>query len=161
VYYWGRVKKIYKSIKKSGGLIVSLVVVAAVLPIVLVATLSEDLRLKSMASQTPELRIWSEPGSVVARTGKEFVLKIYAEANPPEQVIPQVEFTFAQSGEIEFTPAAIAYNQPFSGKVVIGEIKVKVNKPGEWETDIPATSVFTRLPDLQVVTQGSKISAIK
>jgi len=156
-----RVKKFLKSLRKSGGLITSLVVVAAILPVIMIATLSEDLRLRSMASQDQTLRIWTEPGSAVAKAGKKVTVTIYAEAGSEVQVVPQVEFSFLQVQGIRTEPNTISYDKPFGGRVILGEAEVTIEKPGTWELVIPSNSVFSRLPDLQVITQGTKITAIE
>lgn len=154
-------KKIVKSLKKSSGLITSLVVVAAVLPIVLVATLSEDLRLRSFASNQPELRIWTEPKSVVAKPDSSFQLKVYAEGRNVDQLIPEVKFKFMYPDGIEMEPTEIEYNNPFSGKAVVGVVNVTANKDGVMELGIPEASVFSRLPNLNITTQGSVITVRK
>jgi len=148
---------VFNSFKKSGGLIGSLVVVAAVLPIVLFATLSEDLRLRSFANQIPELRIWTEPSEVVTKNGKEFSLKIYGEANDLDELIPQVEFSLEASEGIVADPVRIEYKTPFKGQVLLGTIKIRAEKAGDFTVGIQESSVFSKLPNLRVSTQGTKI----
>jgi hypothetical protein len=150
---------VFNLFKKSGSLVASLIVVAAVLPMVLVATLSEDLRLRSFASQVPQLRIWTDPEAVVARTGKSFLLKVYGETNGANDLVPQVKLSVRAPDGVTVGPTEVEYTTPFNGQVLLGEVKVKVERAGSFVLEIPEGGVFSQLPNLQVVTHGTKIDA--
>jgi len=125
----------------------------------MVATLSEDLRLRTFASQNPELRVWTEPRSIVAKTGKEFNLKMYAESGHSDDFIPQVKVTLFVPEGLTVGEEELTYNKPFNGKVLVGNIKVTVNKEGIYTLGIPDGGVYTQLSNAMIVTQGTQISS--
>lgn len=131
--------------------------VAAVLPIVLVATMSEDLRLRSYANQAPELRIWTSPENVVARVGSEFKIKIYGMTNSPEVLIPKVNLSIVIPEGLDTDLQDLKYERAFAGQTLLGEVEVKVSKDGEYTIEIPEGSVDTQLPSLEVITHGTRI----
>jgi hypothetical protein len=132
-------------------------VVAAILPMVLVALLSEDLRLKSYANQSPVLNIWTEPAEVKASPGSTIDLIVFAETVGQLDMVPQVNFSFSIPQGMKVVPAEIDYRKPFSGRVVLGEVKVKISELGEFRLDIVDNSIFSQLPNLKVNTKGTKI----
>jgi hypothetical protein len=143
--------------KKSKGLLVSLIVVAAILPVLIIGALSEDLKLRTFADQEPVLRIWTEPDSVVTKPGKSFFVSVYGEIENVNLVIPMVEFNFKSDNNLKTIPNAISYDKSFTGRVKLGEVNVTVSNTGEFNLDIPETGVNTKLPDLRIITSGLKV----
>lgn len=147
--------------KKSRGLLASFVVVAAVLPMILVATLSEDLRLKTFADSRPEVRVWMEPEEVVIKAGNNFMVRMYAESSGQEVLVPQITASINAPEGVQVRPNPVMYVGPFSGRVSLGEVNVTVSREGEFDLTIPDLAVDTRLADVQVVTRGVKILSRK
>lgn len=155
----GKVNSLRSYWQKNGKLFLSFFAVAAFLPVVLLGAVSKDgFKLLTQADEETPLRIWFEPGSVVARPGDKFKLKIVSEYDDKNKLIPKISLMTKGGSGVVVMPEMVSYNSPFVGKTVLGEVMVEVTEPGTTSVEILENSINTTLPNLPVVTTEAQIS---
>ncbi len=144
--------------KNSIGVVASLVVMAAILPMALVGLMSPGgFSLNSRADSAKQLNVWLEPAEVVARPGKAFRLQVVAELNNKNTIVPQLSGWVTADKGLNVSNTAINYSKPFSGKVVLGELTVTTTSEGKYEVHVEESSISTGIPDLNVKTGKTAI----
>jgi hypothetical protein len=144
--------------KKNKGLFLSFVAVAALLPAMLVGVTSPGaLRVLTSASEETSLRLWFEPEAVVTSPGQTIRLKLVAEYDDKNKLVPRAEMAVRAEG-LDVTPSNIVYDKSFVGRVVLAEIWVTTKLTGTYQVGVVETSVNTGLPDLGVITNPAKIT---
>lgn len=130
----------------------SLLIVAAVLPVVLFGALNRDKVLFLIGASTQlELSIWLEPAEVITDVGVPVEFTVLAEYGEPNRLVPQVVVRVVGSGEVEISPDNVSYMQAFSGRVSLGKVTVVALKRGKFEVGLDPASIDTKLPDLPIV----------
>lgn len=143
---------------RSGSMIASFLVVAALLPAVLMGVLNPDgLRLISKADQPRELRLWIEPTEVVVRPGVAVKLTVMANFENETSQIPEFQGNIVGASGLQIAPSELVYKEPFRGTVVLGTISAIAKQTGSFEVKVDEGSVFLNLPDVPVISAGSKI----
>jgi hypothetical protein len=139
--------------EKSGMTFLSFFALAAILPILLIGVLnSEGLKTMIRANQPNELRIWFEPAEVITHPKVKFKIKVMAEYDSSDSLVPKVETTLKKNGDFNIDNPKISYETPFSGKVVLGNYEMTTNSTGTFSLEIPSAAVFTQLTDLNIST---------
>ena len=138
---------------------VSLLIVAAVLPVVLFGALNRDKVLFLIgASQPTELSVWLEPSEVVTSVGVPVELTVMAEYGEPKRLVPQVVVRVSSPSGIEISPDSVSYIQAFSGRVSLGRVTAVALEKGKFEISLDALSIDTKLPDLPIVTGSANLT---
>lgn len=146
-----------KSWRKHRRLYLSIMAVTVFFPILLISVVSDQqVRLFSLASEPTPLRIWIEPASIIASKNQSFSVSIVGEYEGKGMIIPQVKATLVGSG-LTINPGEVEYKQAFTGRVNLGTVKVRAGQAGNYKIGVAENSVFTSLPDLQVVTGSSQV----
>jgi len=135
-------------------MIMSLVGVAAFLPVVMFGVLGEGrLQLSSRADSDAELRTWFEPAEVIVKSGQTATVQLVADYSDTANLVPSLKAKWLKSdNSLEISPTEVSYIEPFSGKVSLGEIKIKARRTGTYTVEMDTSSVFTGLPTLSVVS---------
>lgn len=146
--------------KKSGGLFLSFIAVAVFLPVMLVGVTSPGaMRLLTSASEETKLRLWFEPEAVVTSPGQTILLRLVAEYDDKNKLVPRAEMAVVGEG-LEVEPGNVVYDKPFVGRVVLSEIRVTTKSAGMFQVGVVDTSVSTSLPNLGVISDTAKITVL-
>lgn len=112
------------------------------------------------ADQSPTLRLWLEPASVVSTTGNFVQLQLMASFESGTTLIPTISVEVSPSEGLSVDNPLVERKIPFRGKVVLGTIQVAADSPGEYKLAINKESIEIRAfdADLQIVTQPGNIT---
>ena len=133
---------------------------AVILPALLVGVNNPGaLRVLTNASEETKLRLWFEPDKVVTSPGQVVRLKLVAEYDDKNKLLPKVEVMLAGDG-VSVKPDQIVYPKPFVGRVVLSEVTVTAKTVGSYQIRVVDTSVNTGLPNLEVETDTAEIAVL-
>lgn len=127
----------------------------AILPLfVLMVGKPNTLSFFTKASPDFELRVWTEPSTLVALKGQVAEVKVMAMFDYEKKLIPTVDVTASGSSELTFVAKDISYKRPFQGKVELGTVKFVPTASGTYEITIPTDLVRVTAFDgeLKIIT---------
>lgn len=126
---------------------------SAILPVFLYIALGPQLvNLRPRLASQNELRIWLDPHSVVASPGQSVTFDIVASSESSDKLIYDLKIVVPTTNNFNVTPTQVSLDQPFSGRVKVGQVTVTPNKPGTFEVSIPPESVVFNTREIQVIT---------
>lgn len=144
--------------KKSKGVLLSFLALAAILPVLLAGMLSsQGVRFLSKADSN-ELRIWLEPSQVTAKVGQKISFKVVASYDESSKTIPGLEFLVKSDQQLDLENAEVIYSEGFNGRKVVGKVELTVLSSGVSKVWIDEASINSGLPNLTVMTTGSEIT---
>jgi hypothetical protein len=139
--------------KKHRKIILSMVLMAAFLPVLLWMVIGRDkFTMLTQAEGSKVIRIWMEPAEVVLTTGKTYEFRIMAESENPDTLVPKIDLKLIASEGLILGSDKVSYHFPFAGKKEIGKVVINAaDTAGRYVINIDAPSVVTGLTEVPVL----------
>lgn len=142
-------------------LYLSLAVIGALLPVVLWGVVSgQPTRLTTRADQANELRVWFVPAEVKARPGETIKLKVMANYDGGNNILPKIKVIINTPPNLTTTTNEINFNTPFTGQVSLGELSVRATTEGKYKVYIPDEGIYTGMNNLNATTFPAMITVV-
>lgn len=144
--------------KESRGIIGSLVLVAAILPVLLWGVFnSQQLNLQAKGTKSSALRIWFEPAELVMKVGQVGNFEVLAESDLPYVAISDLKVHIETTSGLKSSENSLSFSKGFMGRVKLGSVKVTAVKKGVQYVTVPGNMNISHLPNLLIESSAAKV----
>lgn len=143
---------------KSKGVVLSLVLLAVLLPVSLQALSLGNISFNARADSNSRLRMWIEPSTVTIKQGQKYEFKVMAAYEDTENIVPGINMTINSDPGVILNNRQIKFTESLNGRKIVGSIEVIADKIGKSKVWIEKESVGTGLPSLDVEVTPAEIT---